>query len=129
MTWTYTNDLNITRDLVRNLIGDLEEDAYSPTDEVIAYWLDFYDDNAYQAAARIARNMSRRFRTLSTTATDVKIGGMSLGDQSGNFAALADRFDQLAADLEDQSGPDTGTAVPSFAEVDSQFRIGMMDSQ
>ena len=125
--WHYGGDLTTPEDMVRYLIGDTTQSRHSPTDTEVKYWVNTYTiegiTDTYAAAAKLAKHMATRFRTLSNT--QVKIGDMTLVN---NYATLADQFDDIAADLEGGPNP-TGGGGPLFDNSRSgAFSMGLMDN-
>ena len=132
MSWTYDEtDLATDLNFIRYKLGDTTQDAYSPSNELVAYWLAYYEGDKFKAAAELARNQALKFAKLSMSATDgtVKIGGMSLQGASISYAQAKDFYTDLAEELDGQATTGTGAAVtPSWEETDHQFYLGMMDN-
>lgn len=127
MAWTYGGNLGTTRDLVRFLLGDVTQRAFSPTDSEVDYWIAQNTDpitgpDAYKAASEIASAMANRFQGQSTS--NVKIGGMSLAN---DYPKLAAQYRDLAARLLEgrtavaQGGPIFNNTLPAT------FGMGFMD--
>jgi len=125
--WHYGGDLTTPEDMVRYLIGDTTQTRHSPTDTEVKYWIDTYTTDGvtdtYAAAAKVAKFMANRFRTLSNS--QVKIGDMAI---TNNYATLADHYDDIVADLE--GGPNVaGGGGPLFDNTRSgAFSMGLMDN-
>lgn len=130
MTWTYTDDLSNDRDFVRYKLGDRTQTAQSPSDENIAYWLEYFEGDKYKTAAELARNLATTYRTLATSASEgtVKIGGMSLEGEASTYRQAADHYADLAESLEAREETGTGPTSPGYIERPSIFSIGMMDN-
>lgn len=127
MAWTYSGDLTNDRDLVRFLLGDVTQTSFSLQDTEVQYWITKNTDDAgkvdaYKAASEVASALANRFATK--TATDVKIGGMSL---KYDYPAMAAQYRELAERLLDgrtavaQGGPVFDNSLPS------SFGMGLMD--
>lgn len=132
MTWSYDETALATPlNFVRYKIGDTTQDSYSPSNELITYWLTTFAGDKYKAAAEIARNQARKFAKLALTSSEgtVKIGGMSLAGAAMSYETAKDYYTDLAKELDGRSGEYTGgIASPAYTETYSQFSIGMMDN-
>ena len=96
MAWTYTGDPSVSaRDKVRFLMGDIVQTAeVTLSDEEIAYLLDVWNDDVYEAARNGCESLAARFSAKATTSKSV--GDLSL---SKDYAGAASRFREQAAVL------------------------------
>lgn len=94
MTFTYTGDPSVSaRDRVRFLMGDVVSTAeVTLSDEEIAYLLDTWNDDVYEAARNGCEMLAARFTGKATTSKSV--GDLSL---SKDYAGAASRFREQAA--------------------------------
>jgi hypothetical protein len=134
MAWTYDEtQLDVPLNWIRYKLSDTVSTTYSPSDELVGYWLTFFDGDKYKAAAELARHLSRTYGKLATTSSSdgtVKIGGMSLeGPSASTYLQAKDFYADLAKELEGHDGSEGAHAItPSYAETCSIFSIGMMDN-
>ena len=94
MTWSYNDQLASSKDQVRSLIGDTNENSQQMTDEAIAIWLAQAGDNVFLAASLAARSLSASYSRRS----EVKIDGLTV-----KFQEIAKQYRDLAAQLKEMS--------------------------
>jgi len=103
VTWAYSGDpSSSTKDAVRFLIGDTDEDDPLVQDEEIKWFTDNWSDH-YMAAAAICDSLAGKFAREVNVSAD----GISY---SGN--QIAQNFTQLAQQLRQMSGMDRKHGVP-----------------
>lgn len=96
MTFTYTGDPSVSdRDKVRFLMGDIVATAeVTLSDEEIAYLLDTWNDDVYEAARNGCESLAARLTGKATTSKSV--GDLSL---SKDYSGAASRFREQAASI------------------------------
>lgn len=135
-SWSYSGDPELTtKDAVRFLIGDTDEDDQQVSDEEIAYLLTQTGDSASLAAVTAAGALASKFSRMSVKEKDV-------GDLKIVYADRAAAYRQIAADITTTLGG-SGAAPIAYAggisisdmelhegntdRVPPSFEIGMDD--
>jgi len=134
MTWTYGhNPTASTRDGVRFLVGDTDEDEQLVQDEVIAWALTLHSDDINASAVDVARGIAAKF---ASEATKLQIGRVreEYTDRAAAFAARATEIETNSS--VSAAGPvapqislsDRETAFEDTDRADTQFKLGQMDN-
>jgi hypothetical protein len=93
VSWTYTLDPeNSSRDEIRFLIGDTNEDDPQLQDEEIAYALSKFTSNAYNAAALCCRTLASKYARLADTTIDEV--SVSASQKYRHYLTLAVQLEQ-----------------------------------
>lgn len=133
MAWTYSgNPATNTKDTVRYLVGDTQSNDPLTTDEEIAWALSQTSDNAYSAAAWVAKAISAYFARLAET---TEIAGIKI-----QYGKRAESYEKKAIDLENRSTTQFTSIIPYAGGISQSdkdtldqdnatvFSIGGMDN-
>lgn len=120
MSWSYSKDpASSSKDAVRYLVGDTQEDEAFVTDEEIM-WVLGETPNIYSAASSVALNLSAYF---ATQAQQIKVGPLV-----EIFSKRSEYYTVIAKNLELKAS--RSSSVISFSGTTSKsanFTIGMHD--
>lgn len=95
--WTYTEDFDVPRNVVRHLIGDTDPTSPMLSDAEIGYELGAAGDDASRAAYQSCRRLMARYAALADASElDLSVKASQLFD---HYAALAATFETDADNL------------------------------
>lgn len=90
MTWTYDDPLAHPRDAVRLLIGDTDSSDPLITDQEVAYALDLWNDDHYDAGSYLCEVIAAKFAREVTHSADGL--SYSASELYRHYSELADRL-------------------------------------